>query len=147
MILIRLIGFIPSSRGTSPVPISTSSNSMLSGKVDRTANRRTSCDDNHRLFIFLKSDCDRLDIDMQRLLTNVDYLLSHILQYLIHILKVSLNTSADKATRFHTSDRSPGCPCESSVVVITGRCQRLNPSSSLGFRTIIQSLHSYYQHL
>ena len=40
------------------------------------------------------------------------------------------------STTVYTPVQSDGYTCESSVVVITERCQRLNPGSSPGARTI-----------
>ena len=46
------------------------------------------------------------------------------------------------STTVYTPVQSDGYTCESSVVVITERCQRLNPGSSPGSRTICFKISS-----
>ena len=45
------------------------------------------------------------------------------------------------STTVYTPVQSDGYTCESSVVVITERCQRLNPGSSPGSRTTLLPQH------
>ena len=45
------------------------------------------------------------------------------------------------STTVYTPVQSDGYTCESSVVVITERCQRLNPGSSPGSRTLSNTIN------